>query len=86
MKFLLATVVSCIGMAGLNARAQEPVVGVPNADTLFVNSDPKLNANEQAAYHIVKDFKDPHRRRDCAGRLRDRGLSPGNEGIEGSGE
>jgi predicted SnoaL-like aldol condensation-catalyzing enzyme len=38
------------------ARAQEPVVGVPNADALFTSSDPVLNANKQAVYHIMKDL------------------------------
>lgn len=39
-----------------SARGQEPVVGTANADRLFTSSDPKLNINAQAAYHIVKDL------------------------------
>jgi predicted SnoaL-like aldol condensation-catalyzing enzyme len=38
------------------ARAQEPVVGAPNAEALFTSRDPKLNRNKQAAYHIMKDL------------------------------
>src|ERR1700733_7427344 len=37
-------------------RAQEPVVGAPDADALFKSSNPKLNANKQIAYHIMKDL------------------------------
>jgi predicted SnoaL-like aldol condensation-catalyzing enzyme len=31
------------------------VVGASDPDALFRSSDPKLNANKQVAYHIVKD-------------------------------
>ena len=37
------------------ASAQEPVVGAADSDALFHSSDPKLDANKQVAYHIVKD-------------------------------
>ena len=43
-------------MAATVARAQDPVVGAPNADALFHSSDPKLDRNKQAAYHIEKDL------------------------------
>ena len=38
--------------------AQEPVVGVTGAeaDAMFTSKDAKLNANKQAAYHIMKDL------------------------------
>jgi predicted SnoaL-like aldol condensation-catalyzing enzyme len=36
--------------------AQAPVTAVADADALFHDKDPKLNANKQAAYHIVKDL------------------------------
>src|SRR5438132_14406223 len=50
---LLATVM----VAGnLSLHAQEPVVGASDPGALFHSSDPKLNANKQAAYHIVKDL------------------------------
>ncbi len=38
------------------AFAQEPVVGVANPESLFTDSNPKLNANKQAALHIMKDL------------------------------
>src|ERR671931_308096 len=41
---------------GLSARAQEPVVAASDPEALFHSSDPKLDANKQAAYHIVKDL------------------------------
>jgi predicted SnoaL-like aldol condensation-catalyzing enzyme len=37
-------------------RAQEPVVGVADPESLFTDSDPKLNANKQATLHIMKDL------------------------------
>jgi predicted SnoaL-like aldol condensation-catalyzing enzyme len=37
-------------------RAQEAVVGVADPDSLFTSPDPKLNANKQATYHIMKDL------------------------------
>jgi len=37
-------------------RAQEPVGGASHPDALFHSSDPKLDANKQVAYHIVKDL------------------------------
>ncbi|MBI3729490.1 MAG: hypothetical protein HY254_14300 [Burkholderiales bacterium] len=36
--------------------AQEPVIGVDNPDALFSSIDPKLHANKQVVYHIVKDL------------------------------
>jgi predicted SnoaL-like aldol condensation-catalyzing enzyme len=50
---LAVTLVAGGGSYGL---AQDPVVGAPDPDALFVSSDPKLHANKQAAYHIVKDL------------------------------
>ena len=37
-------------------HAQEAVAPAPDPDALFHSSDPVLNANKQAAYHIVKDL------------------------------
>jgi predicted SnoaL-like aldol condensation-catalyzing enzyme len=37
-------------------RAQEPVVGAADPDALFHSKNPKLDANKQVAYHIVKDL------------------------------
>jgi len=36
--------------------AQEPVVGAANPDALFHDKNPRLDANKQAAYHIIKDL------------------------------
>jgi len=53
LHLLLATVL----VAGsLPLPAQAPVVGAIDPDALFHSTDPKLNANKQAAYHIVKDL------------------------------
>jgi predicted SnoaL-like aldol condensation-catalyzing enzyme len=49
----IATVLS-LGSAALHA--QEPVVGAADPEALFHSSDPKLNANKQVAYHIIKDL------------------------------
>lgn len=38
------------------AFAQERVVGAQDSDALFRSGDPKLNANKQVAYHIIKDL------------------------------
>ena len=39
-----------------NSYAQEPVIGVDHPDALFSSIDPKLHANKQVVYHIVKDL------------------------------
>ena len=36
--------------------AQEPVVGVANPESLFVDSNPQLNRNKQAALHIMREL------------------------------
>jgi len=51
-----AAVIAVALLAGAPAKAQEAVVGVANADSLFTSPDPVLNRNKQAAYHIVKDL------------------------------
>ena len=58
LSWLAATALACGAALGLthSAVAQEPVVGAPDADALFHSSDPRLNANMQAAYHIEKDL------------------------------
>lgn len=52
---LLALLFVC---APAPALAQEPVTGVTGAeaDALFTSTNPQLNANKQAAYHIMKDL------------------------------
>ena len=38
------------------AMAQEPVVGVADPESLFRDSDSKLNRNKQAALHIMREL------------------------------
>jgi predicted SnoaL-like aldol condensation-catalyzing enzyme len=38
------------------ASAQEPVVGVEDPESLFVDEDPALNRNKQAALHIMREL------------------------------
>src|SRR5216110_3903359 len=40
----------------VSLHAQEAVVGSSDPEALFHSSDPKLDANKQAAYHIVRDL------------------------------
>lgn len=44
------------GLFASCAQAQEPVVGVPNPESLFVDSDPQLHRNKQAALHIMREL------------------------------
>jgi len=52
--YLLLTTALVAGSLSLHAQAA--VVGASDPDALFHSSDPKLNVNKQAAYHIVKDL------------------------------
>ncbi|MDD2869257.1 nuclear transport factor 2 family protein [Neomegalonema sp.] len=38
------------------ARAQEAVVGAPDAEALFTSPDPQLHANKQLVYKIIRDL------------------------------
>ncbi len=38
------------------ARAQAPVVGHPDPESLFTSLDPKLHANKQVVLHIMRDL------------------------------
>src|SRR5438876_4342577 len=38
------------------ARAQAPVTGVADPESLFTSPDPKLHANKQVVLHIVRDL------------------------------
>jgi predicted SnoaL-like aldol condensation-catalyzing enzyme len=42
--------------AAAPALAQEPVVGVPNPESLFTDKDPRLHANKQVALHIMREL------------------------------
>src|SRR3989475_9222833 len=44
-------------LAGTDSlQAQETVVGASDPDALFHSSDPRLDANKQVVYHIVKNL------------------------------
>jgi predicted SnoaL-like aldol condensation-catalyzing enzyme len=51
-------VIAVLGLLALGTylHAQEPVTGAGDPDALFVSKDPKLNANKQVAYHIIKEL------------------------------
>ena len=53
---LAKLVVIALFVIPAGARAQEPVVGVADPETLFTDANPKLNTNKQAALHIMKDL------------------------------
>src|SRR5215208_2223680 len=52
MMVLLAAFLS----VGSALRAQEPVVGVKDPESLFKDSDPMLHRNKQAALHIMREL------------------------------
>jgi predicted SnoaL-like aldol condensation-catalyzing enzyme len=45
-------------VGALPLEAHEPVVAAADADALFHSSDPVLDRNKQAAYHIIRDLID----------------------------
>jgi len=45
-----------VSVAAAPVRAQEPVVGAPDAEALFTSPNAKLHRNKQAAYHIQRDL------------------------------
>jgi predicted SnoaL-like aldol condensation-catalyzing enzyme len=49
-------VIAFLALISVVVKAQEPVVGVADPEKLFTSPDPKLNANKQAALHIVRDL------------------------------
>ena len=51
-KFLALTLL----LSSFPLFAQEPVVGVDNPESLFVDSNPTLNRNKQAALHIMREL------------------------------
>jgi predicted SnoaL-like aldol condensation-catalyzing enzyme len=51
----LLLIATCFA-GNLTLYAQEPVVAASDPDALFHSNDPKLDANKQIAYHIVKDL------------------------------
>jgi hypothetical protein len=53
--------------ASLSAFAHAPVVGHPDPELLFKDSDPKLNANKQVVLHIVRDLLEANHWSDARG-------------------
>ena len=56
MKTTILVALSFVTLVALPVRAQEPVVGVADAEALFKSPDPKLNANKQVVYGIFRDL------------------------------
>lgn len=57
MRHVLAvSIAGALLAGGSSLRAQEPVVAAGDPEVLFHSADPKLDANKQAAYHIVRDL------------------------------
>jgi predicted SnoaL-like aldol condensation-catalyzing enzyme len=56
MKFKTSLLASLTVIATLPALAQEPVVGVADPESLFHDSDPRLDANKQVALHIMREL------------------------------
>ena len=52
----IAIALSLIISAALLLKAQDPVVGSKDPESLFTSKDPKLNTNKQAAMHIMRDL------------------------------
>ncbi len=55
MKLTKALFLSTL-MLGTPAIAQEPVVGVPNPESLFTDPDPVKHANKQVALRIMREL------------------------------
>ena len=53
---LVALALAAVSPLGIVVHAQEAVVAAPNKEALFTSPDPKLNANKQVVYHIVRDL------------------------------
>src|SRR6266513_3542470 len=52
----LLPLVAALWAGSLSLHAQEAVVGASDPEAPFHSSDPKVDANKQSAYHIVKDL------------------------------
>jgi predicted SnoaL-like aldol condensation-catalyzing enzyme len=55
-RYIHVAVVAGLILGSTALRAQDPVVGAPDPDSLFHSKNPKLDVNKQAAYHIIKDL------------------------------
>jgi predicted SnoaL-like aldol condensation-catalyzing enzyme len=56
MKRHVDLIVLLAALAVVPLTAQEPVRGAANPESLFTDKDPTLNANKQAALHIMKEL------------------------------
>src|SRR5215510_8996795 len=56
MKMRRFVLIAVLMSAGSTLHAQEPVVGVKDAEALFKDSNPTLNRNKQAALHIEREL------------------------------
>jgi predicted SnoaL-like aldol condensation-catalyzing enzyme len=56
LKRVLFAALIAAACSGFPAVAQEPVTAASNAEKLFTSPDPKLHANKQVAYHIIRDL------------------------------
>ena len=56
MKRFTLVLVVLIGAALAQVRAQAPVTGSADPESLFTSPDPKLHANKQAVMHIMRDL------------------------------
>lgn len=58
MKKALVTSLLVVTAMASSASAQEAVVPAKNVEQLFTSPDPKLNANKQVVFHIIRDLLD----------------------------
>jgi predicted SnoaL-like aldol condensation-catalyzing enzyme len=56
MKTLISFLTLLMLVLSFAAYSQEPVTGVDNPESLFVDDNPVLNRNKQAALHIVREL------------------------------
>jgi predicted SnoaL-like aldol condensation-catalyzing enzyme len=56
MKLFIASVALASFTCSFAAFAQEPVVGVANPESLFVDADPVLHRNKQATLRIMREL------------------------------
>jgi predicted SnoaL-like aldol condensation-catalyzing enzyme len=61
-------------LLGAAVRAQEPVVGVSDPESLFTDADPVKHANKQAALHIMRELLQCNHWSDAGNWLTDRYL------------
>lgn len=56
MKTLFKTISVCLLTMSTSLFAQEPVIGVDDTESLFVDDDPILHKNKQATLHIMREL------------------------------